>query len=551
VGDYYLSCPTYFQADAGSTVNVGTGTIESSGTVTLSGTFNPGTGTFYYSGANTQTIVNTTYHSLKVKTTSSTTRDLTSSSLSCTNLEIVSDGSSGNAQLNGDLDIDGGITIGEYAYLLSNGYDINLGGDWTNNGGSNLSFSAGTESVTFDGTSNQGIGGATTTYFYSATINNSAGITLNRSIAIDHSLTFTSGIIHCNSSLVWFSNSASSGGASNTSFVDGRVAHSGNSGFNFPVGDVDKYAPVFISGTGPSQYVSVEYHKSTPTNNLSLTYPLTKVSNHEYWRINGASSSNPINVGLYWEDSKWSGIGDFDDLRIARYTGSSWVGETGTYSNSGSVGLTASNSGRISVTDISSSAYYTFGTINNITNPLPIELLSFTAKADDDVVLVDWQTATETNNDYFIIERSKDGITSERIGIVQGAGNSNKVLDYEFVDQNPYSGVSYYRLTQVDYDGQSETFDWVAVNREVENEASVNIYPNPLSSGSLNIQFDNYHGQTEIVIFDLSGRRVYRDMKQIDSASQNFLLALNLPKGMYSVQIISENKIQIKKLIIN
>ena len=70
-----------------------------------------------------------------------------------------------------------------------------------------------------------------------------------------------------------------------------------------------------------------------------------------------------------------------------------------------------------------------------------------------------WQTASELHNDYFIIEKSSNGYDWEQSGIVNGAGNSNQVLNYNFIDYFPYLGLSYYRLTQVDFDGAQETFD--------------------------------------------------------------------------------------------
>lgn len=101
--------------------------------------------------------------------------------------------------------------------------------------------------------------------------------------------------------------------------------------------------------------------------------------------------------------------------------------------------------------------------------PLPIELLSFTAEPVDEAVIVEWSTASQVNNDYFTIDRSYDGYEWENKAYIPGAGNSNSQLEYKWVDYNPISGVSYYRLTQTDYNGESETFDPVSVIRSEEN----------------------------------------------------------------------------------
>ena len=96
---------------------------------------------------------------------------------------------------------------------------------------------------------------------------------------------------------------------------------------------------------------------------------------------------------------------------------------------------------------------FTLATLDNATSPLPIELLSFNAVLENRIVKLTWKTASETNNDFFTLEKSKDGISWESFKTVDGAGSSSSILNYEDYDQNPYSGVSYYRLKQTDFNG--------------------------------------------------------------------------------------------------
>ena len=84
---------------------------------------------------------------------------------------------------------------------------------------------------------------------------------------------------------------------------------------------------------------------------------------------------------------------------------------------------------------------------------LPIELLYWEAKRVDDRVLMDWATASETNNDYFAVERSTNGKGFHQLGIVDGSGNSTDTRVYSYTDFIPYSE-NYYRLSQHDYDGK-------------------------------------------------------------------------------------------------
>jgi len=96
---------------------------------------------------------------------------------------------------------------------------------------------------------------------------------------------------------------------------------------------------------------------------------------------------------------------------------------------------------------------FTLGTINTPQTPLPIELVTFNATPCNNNVCLDWSTATETNNDFFTIEKSQDGINFITVVQMNGSGNSITSHSYTAVDDNPYSGVSYYRLKQTDYNG--------------------------------------------------------------------------------------------------
>lgn len=94
---------------------------------------------------------------------------------------------------------------------------------------------------------------------------------------------------------------------------------------------------------------------------------------------------------------------------------------------------------------------------------LPIELLSFNAVEDRNQVKINWTTMTEINNDYFIIEKSQDGIHYTLLETVSGAGNSSVSISYSILDINPYQGLNYYRLSQTDFNGQVQFFSPVAV----------------------------------------------------------------------------------------
>jgi hypothetical protein len=198
--------------------------------------------------------------------------------------------------------------------------------------------------------------------------------------------------------------------------------------------------------------------------------------------------------------------------------------------------------------------YYTIGTLNNNLSPLPIELLSFNAILNSDKVDVSWKTATEINNDYFTIERSKDGVNFEKLMSVNGAGNSTSIIDYFDMDTNPYTGISYYRLKQTDYNGQHSYSNVVPVEYNPNGDPSISLFPNPTNSETTTfISLNQLNGQEVLVVLrDITGREVYS--KLIVTGSDKEIVALDpenkLAKGTYLVIASSENKFYSKKLIV-
>jgi hypothetical protein len=108
---------------------------------------------------------------------------------------------------------------------------------------------------------------------------------------------------------------------------------------------------------------------------------------------------------------------------------------------------------------------------------LPITLLSFGLVKQPYSIKILWTTASELNNNYFVIEKSHDCENWFQIAKINSQGNSSSLVDYSFVDTNPHHGINYYRLTQVDFDGRSETFPLESINYFTEN---IVIYPNPV-----------------------------------------------------------------------
>jgi len=180
---------------------------------------------------------------------------------------------------------------------------------------------------------------------------------------------------------------------------------------------------------------------------------------------------------------------------------------------------------------------------------LPITLSSFNANSNNNSILLNWSTASEINNDFFTIERSSDMSSWEIIGTVNGAGNSNTKLNYQFIDNNPLSGTTYYRLKQTDYDNAFEYFKAVAVNFIADNSIQISLeaYPNP-STGSFNINFYNEYNNTEIKVINSLGQ-VVEYFNNFNNGENNIYIS-GLSKGNYFVIVLDNNKILDSKMMI-
>ncbi len=169
---------------------------------------------------------------------------------------------------------------------------------------------------------------------------------------------------------------------------------------------------------------------------------------------------------------------------------------------------------------------------------LPVELLEFKVYQIESAVVVTWKTATELNNDYFSIERSSDGMSYGSIGEVKGAGNSNVVTEYEFVDEKPLNGITYYRLKQTDFDGLNETFRPVSVEMKMGKEPQISVYPNPFTGNQVHIK-SNVPIDGMIRVIDQNGSEVYRETTNGGGQELTVTLRDQLPKGIYFLLIRS------------
>jgi hypothetical protein len=183
---------------------------------------------------------------------------------------------------------------------------------------------------------------------------------------------------------------------------------------------------------------------------------------------------------------------------------------------------------------------------------LPIELLSFEGTYSGNGVDLSWTTASETNNDYFTLERCGNGVNFEPIAIIDGAGNSNTTLQYQYTDSYPLSGINYYRLKQTDFSGQFSYSHIESVDVGSLLTSELNLYPNP-NDGNFQLQINGEKNESYVlVIRDISGKEQFS--RQIYASGKNHLetIYLNneLNAGTYLITVTSTTESGTRKLVI-
>jgi len=184
---------------------------------------------------------------------------------------------------------------------------------------------------------------------------------------------------------------------------------------------------------------------------------------------------------------------------------------------------------------------------------LPIELTRFEGDCNNGKVILNWQTATEKNNKVFNIQRSNDGVYFETIGSVAGAGNSEQLRNYTFIDEDDMDGLAYYRLSQTDYDRKMSQSKIIAIDHKCgENtDTEILVYPNPTLNNTIltlklltrsSIYVEVYNGIGQLI--KLTPSQLYEvGLQKIN------IETTELPTGVYFIKTIVDDKEYIKKIV--
>lgn len=448
------------------------------------------------------------------------------------------------------------LTINNGAFVtLNSGGTLSLSGDFINNGtftdNSNV-----TNGVSLVGTGVQSIAGSTANVFNNLTINNSSGlnpainITTNN-ITVSSSLTMTAGLINLNGYTITLGTAAGSAGTlvytSGTRFYGGNIerwfpttsitvpAVAGQ----FPIGTSTDYRPIYFGNAGLSAggTIKVRHTGSAGATAVAPTFTdnggTVATRSNSFWTVTTANSLGTGTHAVRTEGTGFGTVGNINDLRITRVNTIS-PGSDG--SHAGTLTNPQVNRTGLSTVNLSNSFYW--GSVNVGPTPLPVNLLFFNAQVANSKIEINWATASELNNDYFIVERSANGENFLSIGEVKGNGTTNNRNDYKMIDTSPLNGKAYYRLKQTDYDGSFKYSKIITVTVE-SFSTTLEVYPNPSNGNEVTIELSDLKEweMIPVVVYDLLGKEqgkfVLHPGENKDYISQSILFKNPLSKGVY------------------
>jgi trimeric autotransporter adhesin len=471
------------------------------------------------------------YSAFNIGTTKTTSNELTGTLRNFT----LQAGSAITVSLNRNLMLTGNFTLtsGTLDPTTSN-YNITIGGNYTNNAtltSRNITF-------TFNGSAAQTINAPSTQTFYKLTINSTGGVTLNTPVQVSNTFTLTNGLITSSSTnSITINSTATISGGSSSSYVNGplviTLATTTQTSKLFPVGKSGAYRPATLSitqaNTNATNYTAELFTGAPPSR--TLPSGLYSVSSVRYWTISCSNAANVSSVFVRLEYGNDDNVTDPTTIKIVKSSGSNWI-------NLGGLG-SASGSGFIN----STSSFNTFSdfVIASSTAPsvLPLKWITFTGRARDNNVQLNWKTASETNIDFYEVQRSTEPNQWKTIGKLTGKNAGSN--EYEFMDADPFT-TNFYRIREVDFNGKESYSAIIEVSSQVTTTFTVQ--PNPVTNHQFSCKVDEPSfitaSQLQVSVIDMLGRM----MMTFNTSGRSLIPvdAAKLPSGKYYVIISSGNK---------
>lgn len=477
---------------------------------------------------------------------------------------------------NADIYIAGG-TNGDYT-SSANGRitpsatgEIFLEGDWNNNAG-NTGFTADAGTVTMLGAA-QSITGSASTTFYNLNLLGTGTKTLNVNTTVG-GVTTTTGVLSIgtrpldlNSRTLTISNPATTAVTYTTGYVISETNAAANPSimrwnmntttgtFTFPFGTTGGVQiPLGFNKTvGTASNVSIATRPTATSANTPWSTGVT----HMYDPTLAQDGSDEAVIDRWWDITATATItadvtfryrGAENTLQVpyntgnlgAQYWTAAWLPNN---ANIGSAPAVLAGVGAVTASGLSITNSFTPWVLSSLAAPLPVELVNFTSVCNGNAVELTWTTASETNNNFFTVQRSEDGVNFRDIGTRQGYGTSTQMHFYSFTDTEPTSGATYYRLKQTDYNGQFTTSPLIAQDQCGNGGETVSSFANG-DDVVIDI-FTPGTSQYTIHVFDAQGKLIATDVVAAAEGNNRYDLNGVIPSvGMYMITVTGASGIQ-------
>jgi hypothetical protein len=402
-------------------------------------------------------------------------------------------------------------------------------------------FNARSSTVLMEAIEGQWLSGTSLTTFYNLSINNPFGISLGAPHRISNLLSLTNGIVFTSSvNLLTISSTGSATIGSSLSYVDGPIANEVSSlttqTLNIPVGKLGAYRPMLLAVRHANltsvTYTSEAFNLSARSLGYSLPISLEWVSDVRHYIIDRSPVANLMNARITLSYGADDFVNDFTNLRVAQDNGTAaWVDEGGVGSANVSGSITSANF-------TSFNRRFTLANSSGGINPLPVEFVAFDVKSQNNTAKLTWTTASEKNADFFEVQRSHNGVEFAPIGYVKASGNSNDLKHYFFNDPLTHQGLVYYRIRQVDFNGEFMYSETKSLKNSMVK--SFDIFPNPASASNFNLEVPaDRFGDVKVSVLDYSGRLIVEKkinkVVEIIGSDQ-----LNLSQGIYLICMMDD-----------
>lgn len=419
----------------------------------------------------------------------------------------------------------------------SNSLNLTLGGNWTDNG----SFTAGTGSITYNGSGPQTIGGSSVAAFNNLTINKISDlITLATNLTVSNTLSLTSGKIAIGNNSLTLGSSGSITGASASNYVvatgSGKLIQQVPAGGSktFPVGTATAYIPATVALAAgstsdnisvrvlPSAYSLGETGSIVSYNAVNATWVMTEET---------AGGSNAT-ITLQWPVALELPGFDRSISRLAQFTAGAW--------DYGASDLAAAGSNPYTVTRAGFNSFTSFAIAELSTLPVSWHYVSgFHNKGNNHI---EWATFNEQNNQYFAVEYSENEVNFSEAGRVAAVDNSTTIEQYSFKHLNINKPLLFYRIKQVDKDDRFSYSKIIKIKSKTETGIQVIIAPNPSDNFVRVFIQSGQASNLSLLITDITGKPIHSSRKELLAGHNKITIDLSgYAPGIYLLTTNDDN----------